>query len=145
MAAIKFNKFNKKKHKLLDALKETMGIVSDACNKVGCDRGTFYNYCKGDEIFKLEVERINDSMVDFVESQLLKVIKGFKAGDKIIAPDTTAIIFYLKCKGKSRGYIERAQIEFTGESKFPITIVERRLGEGESLPEKKDGTIPGSA
>lgn len=142
MKAVKFLKFNTKKHKLLKALIETMGIISDACNKVGCDRGTFYNYIKADEVFKAEVEKINDSCVDFVEGKLLQVIKGYKAGDKIIPPDTTAIIFYLKCKGKSRGYIERSQMEFVGDNTMPLTIVERRLGEGESLPEKpKDSTV----
>lgn len=143
MKSFKFVKFGTKKNKLLKALSETMGIVSDACNKVGCDRQTFYNYLKADETFKAEVEKINDSCVDFVEGKLLQVIKGFKAGDKVIPPDTTAIIFYLKCKGKNRGYIERSQMEFVGDNTIPVTIVERRLAEGESLPEKKDGTIPG--
>jgi hypothetical protein len=40
--------------------------------------------------------------LDFAESQLYKQIKD---------GSTTATIFYLKTKGKQRGYVERQQID----------------------------------
>ena len=47
-------------------------------------------------------EEIQESYLDFTESQLIK---------KIGKGDLGAICFYLKCKGKGRGYIEKQQIE----------------------------------
>ncbi len=43
--------------------------------------------------------------MDFAESQLYKQIKE---------GSTAATIFYLKTKGKKRGYIERQEIEHNG-------------------------------
>ncbi len=43
-----------------------------------------------------------ESTLDLAESQLLKLMKG---------GNLTAIIFFLKCKGKACGYVERQQIE----------------------------------
>ena len=50
------------------------------------------------------MDDIADITLDFVESQLHQQIK-----DK----DTAATIFYLKTKGKKRGYIEKQEIGFT--------------------------------
>ena len=44
--------------------------------------------------------------MDFVESKLHKQIKD---------DNTTATIFYLKTKGKKRGYVERREVEMTAE------------------------------
>lgn len=56
-------------------------------------------------------EEVEFSTLDFAESKLLQLLD---AGDK------TAIIFYLKCKGKSRGYIERQEV--TGEEGNAIAV-----------------------
>ncbi|MDR3142731.1 MAG: hypothetical protein LBU37_13545, partial [Tannerellaceae bacterium] len=45
---------------------------------------------------------IADIAIDFAESNLHKRIKE---------GDTTSIIFYLKTKGKKRGYIEKSEID----------------------------------
>jgi hypothetical protein len=88
------------KKNLLIALEKSLGIVTTACNKVGLHRSTFYEYYNNDNEFKKSVDEINNVVLDFSESALLKNIeKG----------DTTAIIFHLKTKGKHRGYIERVE------------------------------------
>ena len=91
----------KDKEKLLDSLKECSGIVTFACEKVGLSRQTFYRWYREDADFKERADAINELQIDIAEASLLK---------KIQKGDTTAIIFYLKTKGKSRGYTERKEI-----------------------------------
>ena len=98
----RYNRFDKKKKTLLLALEKHLGVVSYACKDVGIDRATYYNWFNKDEEFKKRVEEINEGTVDFVESKLHK---------KIDEGDTTAIIFYLKTKAKSRGYVERTETD----------------------------------
>lgn len=87
---------------MIEALEKSLGIVTTACISVGIDRGTHYNWLKNDEDYKAKVNAIEDMTIDFAESHLHKKIKG---------GDTTATIFYLKTKGKKRGYIERTEVQ----------------------------------
>ena len=88
------------KKALLEALEKTLGVVTSACNAVGINRRTFYNYLNEDAEFAEAVNDISNIALDFAESQLYKQIKE---------GNTTATIFYLKTKGKNRGYIERKE------------------------------------
>lgn len=93
-----------RKKALIDALIKTLGIVTTACNSVNIHRKTFYEWYKEDEEFKKEVDDISNIAIDFVESQLFKRIKS---------GDTAAIIFFMKTKGKRRGYIEKQEFDHT--------------------------------
>lgn len=88
------------KKKILECLENSLGVVSTACREAGLARSTFYEWCK-DEEFKSLVDEIQELAIDTVESALFKRIKE---------GDTTAMIFYLKTKGKKRGYVERQEI-----------------------------------
>lgn len=90
------------KKALIDALHSSLGVVTKACEKVGISRQTFYEYYNNDKDFKNQVDEIENVSLDFVESQLFQQIKD---------GNTTATIFYLKTKGKSRGYVERQEID----------------------------------
>lgn len=91
------NKNEHLKKELLAALEQSLGIVSHACNMAGVSRTTFYEYCKADPDFMSAVDDIDNLAIDFAESKLLQKIKE---------GDTTSIIFYLKTKGKKRGYVQ---------------------------------------
>jgi len=97
------------KKELLEALEKHMGIVTSACKEVGIQRKVYYDYMKDDPEFKAAVESLADVAVDFAESNLMRQIKDGNA---------TSTIFYLKTKGKSRGYIERFQLEHSGTDEF---------------------------
>lgn len=84
-----------RKEKFLQAFKNSLGIVSAACEMAGVSRKSYYRWIEGDEDFAAKIKDMADFQCDFVESKLLK---------KIEEGDTTAIIFYLKTKGKKRGY-----------------------------------------
>jgi hypothetical protein len=88
------------KKAMIVALEQSLGIVTTACLTVGIDRKTHYNWLKDDEEYKVAVESIQDITLDFAESQLHKQIKD---------GEVTSTIFYLKTKGKKRGYVERVE------------------------------------
>ena len=91
-----------KKEQLLEALEKSLGIVSTACQSVGISRTTYYKYYNEDKDFKQSVDNIDDIAIDVADSKLLELIN-----DKNI----TAIIFYLKTKGKKRGYVEKQEVD----------------------------------
>ena len=104
------------KKDLLTALELTVGVVTTACRTAGLDRGTFYRYLKEDEEFRAAVDELQDVALDFAESALFQQIQ---AG----IPSST--IFYLKTKGKKRGYIER--FEQTGPDGGPLEVNSRTI------------------
>jgi hypothetical protein len=112
------------KKKAIEALKKSLGIVTTACESIGLARSTFYDWINKDKDFKEAVDEINEEAIDLTESKLFERIKGYShREDKIFChegipvivpttkhypPDVTAIIFYLKTKGKKRGYDQEA-------------------------------------
>jgi len=88
------------KKAMLLALEQSLGIVTAAAKSVGIDRTTHYLWLKDDEDYKAAVDSIQDITLDFAESQLHKQIKE---------GEVTSTIFYLKTKGKKRGYVERVE------------------------------------
>lgn len=90
-----------RKQAVIEALKKTLGIVTTACINAGIDRSTFYDWIKNDAEFAKAVEDIEDVTLDFVEGKLLQNVKD---------NDTQSILFYLKTKGKRRGYTERTEV-----------------------------------
>lgn len=94
---------NRKKMKaFLDAYDKALGNVSTACKMVGITRQTFYLWKKHDQSFTDRVDEIDQKNVDFAETMLLKNIREGRE---------TSIIFYLKTKGKERGYVEKTEAD----------------------------------
>lgn len=96
------DKTEQHKKAMLEALEKSLGVVTSACKSVGIGRTTHYMWLKEDEIYKQKVESIEDIALDFAESQLHKQIRD---------GNTAGTIFYLKTKGKKRGYIERTEVQ----------------------------------
>ena len=91
-----------RKKKMVEALKQTLGIVSAACEIVGMGRTQHYAWLENDKKYLAEVKAIEERAIDFGESALFKLIKR---------GNTAAVIFFLKTKGKARGYIERHEVQ----------------------------------
>jgi len=106
------------KKQIVEALEKSLGVVTTAVKNVGIHRSTFYEWYNTDEAFKKEVDSISDIAIDFAESQLHKQIQD---------GNSTSTIFYLKTKGKRRGYVERTEITgANGEpTAFKIEIIDR--------------------
>lgn len=100
------------KSAMVDALHKSLGIVTSACRIVGISRETHYRWLSEDPEYKKAVEDISEVALDFAESQLHKQIQE---------GEVTSTIFYLKTKGKNRGYIERSEVTGKdGQSFIPV-------------------------
>ena len=105
---MKINKrVEKQKKQLLDALERSLGIVTPACKEVGISRNQFYVYYNTDPLFKAVVDDINDTTLDFAENQLFKKIKE---------GSERSILFYMKYKGRKRGYSDSIDITSGGKA-----------------------------
>jgi hypothetical protein len=89
-----------RKQAMLRALEATLGVVTPACKNAGVERITHYRWMKSDKRYREQVESITDIALDFAESRLHGKIKD---------GDTASILFYLKTKGKARGYVEKME------------------------------------
>jgi hypothetical protein len=109
------------KKAMIEALEKSLGIVTTACKMVGIARSTHYLWISTDEAYKEAVDGVADLTLDFVESQLHKQIqKG----------EVTSTIFYLKTKGKKRGFIEKQEIEHSGN--MQVNWVEEKTYEAKT-------------
>ena len=104
-----------RKKAMLEAMRKTLGVVTPACEIAKINRITYYRWMERDEKFRAEVKDIENIAIDFAESQLHKQIKN---------GEVSSTIFFLKTKGKSRGYIEKSEIDHTsgGQSLPPVII-----------------------
>tara|TARA_R110002020_G_scaffold194059_6_gene394651 strand:- start:196 stop:549 length:354 start_codon:yes stop_codon:yes gene_type:complete len=103
-----------KKESVLEALEKSLGVVTTAVKSVGIARSTYYKWLKEDEDFAKKVKDIENIALDFAESQLHSQMSN---------GNTSATIFYLKTKGKRRGYIEKSELDITsGEDPIKINV-----------------------
>ena len=124
---------------MLEALVNNLGIVSKSCEAINISRDTHYRWLKDDKEYCESVSAISERSIDFAEGQLFNLMMGAKKqvvtnqGNIVEikdAPNATAIIFYLKTKGKNRGYIERIETELSvAESISNFAFAIKRMGE----------------
>jgi len=88
------------KKAMVAAMEKALGVVTTACKTVGISRQTHYNWLQ-DPDYAAAIEDVSEVAVDFAESHLHKLIKE---------GNPAATIFFLKTKGKNRGYVERQEI-----------------------------------
>lgn len=86
---------------LLAALEMSMGVITLACKSVNVAREMHYIWMRDDPAYAEAFRGMGEICLDFAESALYKKIQN---------GDIAAIIFYLKCRGKKRGYVETHQL-----------------------------------
>jgi hypothetical protein len=131
---MKSNKIQQHKIALLAALEKSLGIVSTACKSVGLDRSTFYKYVNEDEEFAAAVSEIENVALDFAESALMRQIQ---------ADIPASTIFYLKTKGKHRGYVERQEISGPGGKAIQLEQIDYKKLSDDALREIIAAAEPG--
>jgi len=114
------DKTEQHKKAMLDALEKSLGVVTSACKTVGVGRTTHYLWMQEDKEYKAAVNELSDVAIDFAESQLHKQIRE---------GNSTATIFFLKTKGKKRGYVERQEVDVSSGKLFQIEVLGEDLHE----------------
>jgi hypothetical protein len=92
-----------------DAIRKNGGILAAAAQQLGTSRQNIWNFCERYDECREAQRDAKNMTLDLAEGNLLKQIQN---------SNMTAIIFYLKCHGKDRGYVERHEI--TGPGGGPI-------------------------
>ena len=90
------------KNTMLLALANNLGNVSKACEQTNISRQSHYRWLKGDLKYSEAVLEQADAALDIAEYKLMEKIKS---------GDIRAIMFFLKTKGRKRGYGESPQVE----------------------------------
>lgn len=98
------------KDRFIDALESNLGIVMQASQACGISRMSHYKWIKEDEDYARRVNEIETVTLDFAEASLMKQIKE---------GNPTSTIFFLKTKGKKRGYTEEHTIRMSSEVILP--------------------------
>jgi len=96
---------------IIEALEESKGLIAPAARKLGCARDTIRRYLEEYEDVARAMKDQTEAVTDMAEHALYQAILDREAW---------AVCFYLKCKGKERGYVERA--ELTGNNGAPVKI-----------------------
>ena len=109
---------------MIEAIRKNNGILALAAKNIGCSRSTVHRYVKDYATVKAAYDEANESNIDFVESKLMANINH---------GDTTAIIFFLKTKGKGRGYVERQEVRTVDKDGNDVPVVALPLGYLEAL------------
>lgn len=120
----------------IESLELHHGIVTTACASIGLSRSTYYSWVESDKEFSDAVDEIRETAIDFVESKLMEKVGGVQAvahtkgGDIVyeLPPSDTAIIFFLKTRGKKRGYIEKTEIDMKGAIIMQFDQADEQIG-----------------
>jgi hypothetical protein len=83
----------------LNALKANNGVVAPSARMAKISRATVYNWLNESEEFAKAYEETKNEALDFAEGCLIKAMEE---------GNITAIIFYLKCQGRARGWNDQA-------------------------------------
>lgn len=114
----------KKRQKvMLQALRVHKGLVTHACNAANVGRTTHYKWLRECEDYKIAVDEIDDFVLDEIENAAMRMIEEGK--------NPAIIIFYLKTKGKKRGFVEKQEIEFSAGDMTTIRSLIQECDEGD--------------
>lgn len=117
-----------KKRAFLDIFKAKGAFISVSCDACNISRQTYYDWLEADKEFRNCVNEIKESVLDFTEHMLIKNIQEGKEA---------SIIFKLKTLGKSRGYIEKQEVEHSGSLGMYRALQEMSDEELQKLVEQK--------
>lgn len=92
------------KARIIETLRNAHGIIASAARALNVHRSTLYEWMAEDESGDIAavLKDIRETTTDVAEGMLLENIRKGRSED---------IRFYLRCFGKSRGYVETDKVE----------------------------------
>lgn len=115
----------KRKQAFLEALARNNNLVTHACKEAKVPTSTYYDWTRDDPEFAAAAKKVEDIVLDRVEAVAHEMI----AQDK----NPAMTIFYLKCKGKKRGYIEKTEVEHS----FDISNIKNLISQVQPMYEEE--------
>jgi len=112
------------KNMFLNALIRNNFHITNTCNQTGIPRMTFYKWQQVDKKFKEKMEALREVEIDNFED-------AFR--DLVEERNPQAVIFGLKTRGRSRGYIEKQEVEHTGGQKIEFNIIQPQQIENKEI------------
>lgn len=97
-----------------DALRKTKGMVYVAAKQMGCSPTTIKKRLEARPALREVLEAEHGLTVDTAELKLFQAIQN---------GDAWAIQFFLKTQGRGRGYVERQELDLSGQVKTAIEYV----------------------
>ena len=93
------------------------GNITKSIIAANVGRRTFYNWIDQDPEFAAQFDDVLESLLDFVMDQALALISGIPELDEKgkllrykLKPDPNMIQFYLRTRGRSRGFTEHSEL-----------------------------------
>jgi hypothetical protein len=96
---------------VIAALEASAGIFTGAAQKLRCDWTTVDYYVKRYPEVKAALDQIMEERLDLAEGKIIELMNS---------GNVSSLIFYLRCKGKHRGYSERTEV--TGADGGPVMV-----------------------
>lgn len=98
-----------------EALESAGGFISHAAEMLGVSQSAVSQRIAKSTELQETLKQIEEANLDIAESELIKLMRRGNLG---------AICFYLKCKGKGRGYVEKQIIshDLDGQSIDGVNI-----------------------
>ena len=94
---------------------QNQGMVQMSCDSVGINRVTYERWCKKDIKFVENLQAAMERKLDKIETKLLNLVE---------TGDTQATIFTAKCLLKQRGYVEKKDINVSGNMNVNILSID---------------------
>lgn len=101
-------KLTVKKQALVKAMSAQFSNIARACQMTKISRSTFYEWYRKDALFREHIDDLRMQLDDNIETTA--IAKALNNGG-----DTSMLIFMLKTRMKSRGYVEKTEVEHLGE------------------------------
>jgi hypothetical protein len=99
---------------MIDALRQTNGLVSLAAKRMGCSASTIYSRAHTTKSVQQAITDSREELVDIAELALRAAVTGKEAW---------AVALVLKTLGKNRGYVERQEVTGADGEAFTLRFV----------------------